>query len=314
MDNINNRNSSLGNSLLQILGVLLRLTGIYIIGFSLTFLLFKLVFHIDLSNVGLLLDSGMSTDQKQKLLVLVQTIAPLIQFILLPILYILLYKRELYNVFILKSWKVIAFLLLSLFLYFSFLPILEFLVKWNQSWHLPGAYSGLEQEMIRMEERAKEITLLLVNYDTKWGFVVILFTVAILPAIGEELFFRGLLQNEIKNITGNHHFAIWLSALVFSFVHFQFFGFVPRMLLGALFGYAYVWSGNILVPMVLHFLNNASTLIIMHTFKEQAKALEGKDMPQISLFYLFFSIITTIALIYYIQKLYKERIGRDEIE
>ena len=92
---------------------------------------------------------------------------------------------------------------------------------------------------------------------------------ALLPAVAEELTFRGVLQNlfEVKDETlkkkGNRvHIAIWCSAILFSAIHMQFYGFLPRMLMGALFGYALVWTGSLWIPILMHFTNNAMAVIL----------------------------------------------------
>jgi len=92
--------------------------------------------------------------------------------------------------------------------------------------------------------------------------------ISIIPAIGEELVFRGIVQNELLRIWNKKHFAVWVTGFIFSFIHFQFFGFIPRMLLGVLFGYCYLWTKSLWVPIAMHFLNNALTLLVSAFFKD----------------------------------------------
>lgn len=84
--------------------------------------------------------------------------------------------------------------------------------------------------------------------------------IALLPAIAEELLFRGAVQRSFNRMFNNPHVAIWLAAFIFSAIHVQFFGFFPRMLLGAAFGYIYLWTGSIWYAMFAHFLNNAAAV------------------------------------------------------
>jgi len=79
---------------------------------------------------------------------------------------------------------------------------------------------------------------------------------ALVPAVGEELLFRGLLQNEFMRLTKNPHLSIWAIAFLFSAIHMQFAGFFPRFLLGALLGYLYYWSASLWLPILMHFLFN----------------------------------------------------------
>jgi hypothetical protein len=95
-------------------------------------------------------------------------------------------------------------------------------------------------------------------------FVLAFVVIAILPAIGEEFVFRGMVQPQLFKATRNIHIAIWTSAILFSAFHLQFFGFVPRMLLGALFGYLYYWSENLWMPMFAHFVNNGFSVIMLY--------------------------------------------------
>jgi membrane protease YdiL (CAAX protease family) len=84
--------------------------------------------------------------------------------------------------------------------------------------------------------------------------------IAVLPAVGEELLFRGVIQKLFSKITRSHHWGIWISAILFSALHLQFYGFIPRLLLGAMFGYLLVWSGSLWLPILAHFINNAAAV------------------------------------------------------
>ena len=86
-----------------------------------------------------------------------------------------------------------------------------------------------------------------------------------------------MFQNEFFRGNGNIHFAIWLSAIIFSAIHFQFYGFIPRLLLGALFGYLYYWSGNLLIPMFAHFVNNAFGVIMIYLHRHEITDLNVED-------------------------------------
>ncbi len=96
------------------------------------------------------------------------------------------------------------------------------------------------------------------------GFLVNLLMIAILPAIGEEFFFRGILQRLFSEWFKNIHVAIFITAFIFSAIHFQFFGFFPRFLLGLYLGYLFYWSGNLWIPIVVHFINNALVVILAY--------------------------------------------------
>ncbi len=183
---------------------------------------------------------------------------------------------------------------------FSSMPVIEWMVDVNSRLFLPHQFKAIEQWMKNSEIEAEIITKAFLNVTTSKGLLVNLMMIAILPAIGEELFFRGFLVRFIKDWTKKTHLAIWLSAIIFSLIHFQFYGFIPRMLLGALFGYLFVWSGTIWVPVIAHFINNGTAVIGSYL---QSKGLIKTDIdkifsPQSNYFFLLMSIIITAVFIY----------------
>jgi membrane protease YdiL (CAAX protease family) len=141
-------------------------------------------------------------------------------------------------------------------------PVIEWVSLVNQHLVLPSWMSSIEEWMRNSENLANEITEAFLSTKSIGGLVGNIFIVAVLPAIGEELLFRGLIQKLIKNMTGNSHAAIWITAALFSALHLQFFGFIPRMLLGALFGYLLEWTGTLWLPIIAHFINNATGVIV----------------------------------------------------
>jgi membrane protease YdiL (CAAX protease family) len=115
--------------------------------------------------------------------------------------------------------------------------------------------------MKNAEENAEMLTKAFLKVDSVGGLFFNLFMVALLPAVGEELLFRGVIQRILTRWTRSYHWGIWIAAILFSALHMQFYGFVPRMLLGVLFGYLLVWSGSMWLPVLAHFINNAIAVI-----------------------------------------------------
>lgn len=152
-------------------------------------------------------------------------------------------------------------LLLVFVLMFVAAPFINFVGEINNNMSFPDWLSGIENWMKDSEEKAMKITEAFLNVKTIGGLSFNIFMIAFLPAIGEELLFRGVIQRIFTNLTRNHHWGIWISAILFSALHMQFFGFVPRLLLGVLFGYLLVWSGSIWLPIIAHFLNNALAVV-----------------------------------------------------
>ena len=148
---------------------------------------------------------------------------------------------------------------------FSFMLVNAYVIEWNANVDLPDFLSGFEQWAKELEQTLAETTEKYTNFESFPEFIVGLIAISILPGIGEELLFRGVLQNGLKKWTKNIHVAIWVSAFIFSAIHMQFYGLVPRMLLGALFGYIYFWSGSIWYAIIAHMANNGIAVIIAYT-------------------------------------------------
>ncbi len=157
-------------------------------------------------------------------------------------------------------WIDVFFVILFMVL---IIPFINLLGDLNQHLVLPKAFSGLETMMKSYEAEAAKLTEKLMNIHSINALLFAIFVIAIIPALGEELFFRGALQGIFRQWKGWIP-AIWMAAVVFSAIHFQFYGFVPRMLMGAFFGYLLFWSDNMWLPIVAHFTNNVIAVIFYY--------------------------------------------------
>jgi membrane protease YdiL (CAAX protease family) len=115
--------------------------------------------------------------------------------------------------------------------------------------------------MIEKEKTADNLINSLINTGNSGVLILNLLTIAFIPAIAEELIFRGVLQKIFGRLFKSGHAGIWFTAFLFSTVHFQFFGFVPRFILGLAFGYLYFWGGSLWLPVIAHFVNNAFPVV-----------------------------------------------------
>ena len=154
----------------------------------------------------------------------------------------------------------IIFIIVLLLMFFS-IPLIDWLVSINESMKLPSFLHGVEQWMKDSEEQASQLTTAFLDVHTAGGFLLNIIMIVILPAIGEELLFRGLLQKLFGEWFRNIHVAIFFIAFIFGVVHMQFYGLLPRMMLGVIFGYLYYWTGSLWVPVFAHFLNNAAVVV-----------------------------------------------------
>ena len=152
------------------------------------------------------------------------------------------------------------------------LPAINLLADLNSRVVLPESLSGLEQWMKTREQEAADLTRRFLQADNIGTVMLNIGLMALLPALGEEISFRGTLQQTLSNHQSpiTNHVAIWATAIVFSAIHIQFYGFVPRMLMGAMFGYIFVWSGNLWLPVIMHFTNNAVAVITYSILGESA--------------------------------------------
>lgn len=199
-------------------------------------------------------------------------------FVIPPFLFLSYYKEKPFEYLHLKkgiNGRTIFFLLL---IYMISIPGMEWLIKFNGQLSLPDALQSIELWMKDAEARAKEMTTVFLTMNGINDLIINLLIIAIIPAIGEELIFRGVLQKQLQGWTKNGHLAVWVTAFIFSAIHLQFYGFLPRLLLGALFGYYYLWTNNLWVPIVAHFINNGTAVVISYATNSTSTDVELEAM------------------------------------
>jgi hypothetical protein len=153
---------------------------------------------------------------------------------------------------------------LVIVLAFCIFPVTSFTGQINSAMHFPDWLSGVEKWMEEKEDYANGIINQALFAPSFATMILNLFIIAILPAVGEEFFFRGVLQKILIKLFKSGHVGIWVTAFIFSAIHFQFFGFVPRFILGLIFGYLFFWSGTLWLPVISHFINNAVPVIMAY--------------------------------------------------
>lgn len=142
------------------------------------------------------------------------------------------------------------------------IPAMNVVVEWNNGLHLPESMAALESWMRTAEDSAQTAINQLMGDGSVMSCVLGVLIVGVLAGFSEELFFRGTLQRLLVTKPINAHVAIWVTAFIFSAVHFQFFGFVPRLMLGALFGYIGWWTGCLWLSVIAHVLNNSLVVVV----------------------------------------------------
>jgi len=241
------------------------------------------------------------------LIKLVQIISSIGMFVIPALIYAKLQNKDWLGY--LKIIPVPAYLaLLTIVIMFSASPALEYTMQLNKGMKLPYFLKEVEAWMLQQELKMELMTKQLIVMNSIPALFVNLVMLAIIPAFGEELIFRGGFQQIFARWFGNYHVAIWLTAIIFSSIHFQFYGFFPRMFLGALFGYLLVWSGSLWLPILGHFLNNALAVFTAYWYQQQGlsidKMFEAEPSSPVQISISFILFIVSIRYFYrYTQKL-----------
>jgi hypothetical protein len=250
----------------------------------------------------LLVKIGSSTTAMMRIAIVMQDVFALIVPALVTALLITRTPADFLSIRTRLNLKVAAMALLTLIV---MTPAMNAVIQWNESLHLPAALASLEQAMAEMERNASASIAMLQGENTPINLIINILIIGIAAGFSEELFFRGTLQRMLSTGGINKNAAIWIAAFVFSVLHMQFFGAVPRMLLGAYFGYLLAWSGCLWLPVIAHAFNN-----IMYVVAQYAAHANGLDDSSLdtfgtgdTLYLLPVSIVCTVICLIYLKKM-----------
>ena len=174
-------------------------------------------------------------------------------------------------------------------------PFISYIYELNQKINLP-------EWALSYEQRAEQLTREFIKMDSLLDLGINLILIAIIPAVGEELLFRGYLQESFSKWLQNAHLAIIFSAFLFSAIHLQFHGFFPRFILGILLGYLFFWSGSIMIPIFAHFVNNALVVIFSYTSFINYSSVTDYKTTFVHALFSFMSIVLLLFLLYNVIK------------
>jgi uncharacterized protein len=197
------------------------------------------------------------------------------------------------------------------------LPVLNLLSVFNQELQLPGFLSGIEDWMSRTEEQASDLTEAFLNVNTFSGYLVNVLMIVLIPAFGEEFFFRGVLQKVFHRWFKSPHAAIIFVAIIFSAFHMQFYGFLPRFVLGLLFGSLYYWSGNIWYPVLAHGFNNFLPVTLTYFFRNRFEPAELDTIgtgPEAWIWAVPALILSIAAIVYFYRNCRTQKIYLGDTE
>ncbi|MFY0651530.1 MAG: CPBP family intramembrane metalloprotease [Cyclobacteriaceae bacterium] len=228
----------------------------------------------------------------------IQLLTSFAAFVLVPLVYISHFEKRNFERYLQTDLDLAALFTTGL-LVIAFMVVNSVFIEWNMNIKFPD---GIDQIARELEEKGKILTDYFTAFDGPGYFVLAFIAIAIVPALGEELLFRGVIQRQILRITGNAHLAVWLAAIFFSAFHFQFFGFVPRMLLGALFGYLFIYSGNLVYPIFAHFVNNGFTLLMIYLHQNEMVPFDIENTETVPLDTVLIFLIIGAGLFIYFYK------------
>jgi uncharacterized protein len=257
-------------------------------------LLGRLIFGIDIVTA---IPQGTATPAMQKLFLALYSVGT---FVLPPFIYARIRSKSPANYLDFRKPKPWFLLLLAVLIMLSANSLIEWAIYVNQQMKLPAVFSKIENWMKYKEIEADLLTKQLLVMNSMGGLMLNLLVIAVIPALGEELIFRGCIQKIFSTWTNNAHAGIWIAAIIFSAIHFQFYGFIPRMLLGALFGYLFYLSKSIWVPVLAHFFNNAIAVISAYVLQQQGKNLMNLTKAEYQPGYLVVLSVIFTALFFYV--------------
>ena len=187
-------------------------------------------------------------------------------------------------------------------LYVIAYPAMAQIIYYNADISFPDSMKGLEQTLRDWENAGADATAAIMSTTTVGGLIVNVLIVGLFTGLAEEMFFRAGIQRMMMTSRISPTVAIWSAAAIFSFVHFQFFGFVPRLLLGAMFGYVYWRTRSIWAPALLHGINNSIVVVTEWLNRRNGTSFDFEQFitntSGIPWWFIFSTLLTILFIIY----------------
>lgn len=234
---------------------------------------------------------------------MLQTIQSVCLFVLPPFVYAYLVSGNISDSLCIKVKPNIAGILLSIAVLFFSVPLINYAGKLNSQIHLPDFMKEIDAWMQEKENFANEVSSAFMNRPAS-KLPINLLMIAVIPALGEELLFRAVVQQLVIRLVRNMHGGIWITSVLFGALHLQFFTFLPRIILGSLFGYLLEYSRSLWYPILVHFLNNTMAILFAYfgNFFSGMQQLEkmGTEKPELPIVLL--SILLTLMTLWIFRK------------
>ena len=236
---------------------------------------FFLLGFILATGLQMLLPVGYGSPSAIRLALLEQGVAQLLLFFFPALLFVTLYKGNAASYLSLhfygRQWLLAG---VAMVVFLLLVPINDWITWWNDQWNL----GSLEEEMRNLTNASKTTFETMLSLTSVGDLLLQLLVVALVPAVCEELFFRGALQQTLCQWFGNNHVAILFASLIFSLAHGDIYGLVPRFVLGLLLGYFFCLSGSLLVNVAAHFFNNA-LIVVLYFLYHKGSIATSPDSP-----------------------------------
>ncbi|NMB70752.1 MAG: CPBP family intramembrane metalloprotease [Bacteroidales bacterium] len=234
---------------------------------------------------------------------MLQIIQSVCLFVLPPFVYAYLVSGNISDSLCIKVKPNIAGILLSIAVLFFSVPLINYAGKLNSQIHLPDFMKEIDVWMQEKENFANEVSSAFMNRPAS-KLPINLLMIAVIPALGEELLFRAVVQQLVIRLVRNMHGGIWITSVLFGALHLQFFTFLPRIILGSLFGYLLEYSRSLWYPILVHFLNNTMAILFAYfgNFFSGMQQLEkmGTEKPELPIVLL--SILLTLMTLWIFRK------------
>lgn len=286
-------------NILLVLGVVLA--GFVVVGPMLGILLALPFFEGSVMDFMTAISDPLNHPEVKRPFFIVQGASTFVGLILAPALLLLAKGKSVKN-FLRVPPTAIGLYLIVIIATIVFMLVNSPFIEWNATFQFPEFMSDFEEWAKSREDFAARVTEFLTTFNSVGELLTGLMVIAILPAIGEEFVFRGLLQPQLHKNTGNIHAAIWISAILFSALHMQFFGFVPRVLLGALFGYLFYWSGNLWIAILAHFVNNGFSVLMLYFYQQGVSEVDMNSTESADWRVVAGATIVSFTLLYLFKK------------
>jgi membrane protease YdiL (CAAX protease family) len=285
--------------IIALLGFML---GGFFIGNFLALVLLRLLYGYSLLDLTAVIQNPSTYPNGKAAVNLFQGVSHFCAFTLAPLALLLRTNQPIHTYLSPKKAIPVSLLLLAALLMVVIMPANSWVIDLNAKMDLPDFLADFERWAKTKEETIKELTQYLTIFNSPAEFMLGLIIFAFVPAVGEELVFRGILQKQLIRWFRNPHLGIWVAATIFGIIHFQFYGLLPRLLLGALLGYLYWWSGNIWVPIIGHFMNNGLIVVMLYLVQQKKIDFDLESTEAMPLQTVLFSVVAIIALLFYLRR------------